>query len=92
MTNQINAIETPKKKPILEAKKEVSLTEKKTKIATVLDLLRQKDGATIEDIVKVTGWQKHTARGTLSNTIVIPIKNHPFVQTKKPQRSDRFCL
>lgn len=40
-----------------------------TKTAVVLDLLRQKDGATIGDIARVTGWQNHSIRGFLSGTI-----------------------
>ena len=29
-------------------------------------MLQRKGGATLEEIVKVTGWQKHTVRGFIS--------------------------
>jgi len=40
-----------------------------TKIATVLDLLRQPGGTTIADISAATGWQSHTVRGALAGAI-----------------------
>jgi len=32
----------------------------------VLDLLRQKTGTTLDEIMSTTGWQRHTCRGFLS--------------------------
>ena len=40
-----------------------------TKMATVLELLRRKEGATIDDIARLTGWQYHSIRGFLSGTV-----------------------
>ena len=37
-----------------------------TKVAAVLALLEVERGATLEDLVVTTGWQKHTARAVLS--------------------------
>ena len=34
--------------------------------ATILELLRRKDGATLGDLTKATGWQTHSVRGFLS--------------------------
>ena len=34
--------------------------------ATVIAMLQRKDGATLEEIQKLTGWQKHTVRGFVS--------------------------
>ena len=45
------------------------VTGKKTasgKGATILELLRRKDGATLGDLTKATGWQPHSVRGFLS--------------------------
>ncbi|MGH9785747.1 MAG: DUF3489 domain-containing protein [Terriglobia bacterium] len=46
------------------------VTGKKTaargKAATILEFLRRKDGATIGDLTKATGWQPHSVRGFLS--------------------------
>lgn len=41
-------------------------TPKITKKAIVEQLLKSDQGATIEDLCKKTGWQKHTVRGHLS--------------------------
>lgn len=37
-----------------------------TKIARVIALLQRKQGATLNEIVKETGWQPHTARASLT--------------------------
>ena len=36
------------------------------KSATILELLGRKDGATLSDLTKATGWQPHSVRGFLS--------------------------
>ena len=41
-------------------------TAARGKGATILELLRRKDGATIGDLTKATGWQPHSVRGFLS--------------------------
>lgn len=43
--------------------------KKSTKAKTILDLLRSKTGASIEDMTKATGWQSHSVRGFLSGTV-----------------------
>ncbi len=40
-----------------------------TKQALLIDLLKRKKGATIEEIVEATGWQAHSVRGTISGTL-----------------------
>jgi hypothetical protein len=35
----------------------------------VLDLLKRPGGATLKELLKVTGWQKHSLRGFLSGTV-----------------------
>ena len=40
-----------------------------TKQALLIDLLKRKDGASIDDIVKATGWQAHSVRGAISGTL-----------------------
>jgi hypothetical protein len=37
-----------------------------SKIDTVIHLLRAKDGASIEQVIKATGWQAHSVRGAIS--------------------------
>lgn len=40
-----------------------------TKAAGVLALLRNKQGASIEEMTRATGWQAHGVRGFLSGTV-----------------------
>jgi hypothetical protein len=55
------------KKTKTKAKK-VTATKKSTssKGATIIELLRRKEGATLADLTKATGWQPHSVRGFLS--------------------------
>ena len=54
---------------------------KPTKANTILDLLRSKNGASIEDMTKATGWQSHSVRGFLSGTVKkrmgLTVENEP---------------
>ena len=36
-----------------------------TKQQTLIDMLKRPQGATLDEIVEVTGWQKHTASGAM---------------------------
>jgi len=40
-----------------------------TKVASLIALLRRKNGATIADLIDATGWQAHSVRGALSGTL-----------------------
>lgn len=40
-----------------------------SKKAIVLEMLRRKDGATLEDIMTATGWQPHTVRGFIAGSL-----------------------
>jgi hypothetical protein len=41
----------------------------RTKIALLVDMLSRDRGATIPEIVKATGWQQHSVRGTISGAL-----------------------
>jgi DNA-binding MarR family transcriptional regulator len=40
-----------------------------TKQEQVIALLRQRSGATIEDLIKATSWQRHTVRGMIAGAL-----------------------
>jgi hypothetical protein len=40
-----------------------------SKLAKVIAMLRRKEGATIEQLVKATDWQAHSVRGAISGAI-----------------------
>jgi hypothetical protein len=42
---------------------------KGTKQAALIDMLRRKEGATIDQVVEATGWQRHTVRGAISGAL-----------------------
>ena len=50
-------------------KLEASQTREGSKQALVIEMLKRPEGATIEQISEVTGWQKHTIRGTFSGAL-----------------------
>ena len=68
---------TPKKqaKEKVASKKAAKVKEAKvprefSKKSIVLDLLRRKDGATMAEIAKATGWQNHSIRGFISGNLM----------------------
>jgi hypothetical protein len=44
-------------------------TRSGTKQALLLDLLQRRQGTTIAEVVKATGWQPHSVRGAISGTL-----------------------
>ncbi len=46
-----------------------SKTREGSKLESILSLLRSKEGATLEQLTKATGWQRHSVRGVMSGTI-----------------------
>lgn len=47
-----------------------SVAREGSKKAEVVDLMRRKQGATLAEIMEITGWQAHTVRGFVSGTLV----------------------
>ena len=45
-----------------------------TKIATVVDMLRSERGATLDQMMRATGWQRHSVRGAISGSIKRKLK------------------
>ena len=40
-----------------------------SKQTTVIAMLRRPEGATVDEVASVTGWQRHTVRGVFSGTL-----------------------
>lgn len=59
---------------------------KTTKQAQIIETLSTKEGASIDEMMKLTGWQKHTVRGVLSRVIK---KLEGFELSSEKQDSDR---
>jgi hypothetical protein len=55
--------------PATPAQQSAPKTRDGTKQQVLIDLLKGPDGATIDEIVAATGWQKHTARGAMSGAL-----------------------
>jgi len=56
-----------------------------SKISNVLELLRRDEGATLAELVEVTGWLPHTTRAALTG---LRKKGHSL---EKSQRGDVTC-
>ena len=52
-----------------EAKPSPKPRRENTKQAQVITLTQRPEGASVAEICQATGWQKHTVRGTFSNTL-----------------------
>ena len=55
--------------PGSKGQKAASAVRQGTKQALLIDLLKRKTGAAIEEIVEATGWQAHSVRGAISGTL-----------------------
>jgi hypothetical protein len=60
---------TRAKKPAKTESKAGSKTVKNTKTARIVALLQRPNGATLEALMKATGWQAHSVRGFLSGQL-----------------------
>ncbi len=52
-----------------KGEKSQTAVRKGTKQALLIDLLKRKKGATIEEIVEAIGWQAHSVRGAISGAL-----------------------
>jgi hypothetical protein len=52
------------------AKDPVNTVREGSKKAEVIDLMRRSQGATLAEIMEMTGWQSHTVRGFVSGTLI----------------------
>jgi hypothetical protein len=59
----------PKSQNAAKQAKPAASTREGSRVAKVLGLLRQPDGASLKELMKATGWLAHSVRGFLSGTI-----------------------
>ncbi len=59
----------PKAKAAVVVTKALTVNYKTSKKEQVLNLLRGKTGASVDQIMKLTGWQAHSVRGFISGTV-----------------------
>lgn len=62
-------VDPPRPEPVADPAPERPVQRKGTKQAMLIEMLRAKDGATLDEIVAATGWKKHTARGVISGQL-----------------------
>ncbi|EDL49296.1 DUF3489 domain-containing protein [Erythrobacter sp. SD-21] len=58
--------------------------KRETKIDEVIALLKRKQGATLDDMVKATGWLPHTARAAMTG---LKKKGHTIERDKRGEVS-----
>ncbi len=61
-----------------------------TKLSKVIALLSRPEGATLEEVMKATNWQKHTVRGAMAGSLK---KKHGYeVMSEKPPNGVRHYM
>lgn len=58
---------TQKNKAAKKTKAKKTVSERMNRTLQVMAALQREEGATIDELVEMTGWQPHSARGFLSN-------------------------
>ena len=66
---QTHAPQAPSSPPSEQLDVASSRASRVTKTAAVIALLQRPEGATLDQIVDATGWQRHSARGALAGAI-----------------------
>ena len=62
-------IDPPRPEPVADPALKTPAQRRNTKQAMLIEMLRAKDGATLDEIAAATGWLKHTARGVISGQL-----------------------
>ncbi len=60
---------TPTQRRAKIKQKDAPIVRPKSKIALLVEMLNKPNGATLNDLVKKTGWQPHSVRGAISGTL-----------------------
>lgn len=59
----------PTKKPVRASRSKVSNKAPASKLERVIAALRAQKGATLSDLMELTGWQAHSVRGAISGSL-----------------------
>ena len=87
LTNQASpAKKAPKAKKAAKAPKAESSPRAGSKMAQVVAMLQREGGATLKEIMKQMGWQKHTVRGFVAGSLK---KAGYAVESFKPEGGER---
>ena len=62
-------VSTPRKNKPPQTATAASSTRENSKLANMIALLRRKEGATLEQMMKATDWQSHSVRGAMSGAL-----------------------
>jgi len=62
-----------------------------SKKAQIIELLRRPEGATLQALIKVTGWQAHSVRGFLSGTLTKKM-GHKVTRLKRDDGASVYLL
>ena len=87
--------ETPKGKrrstPRVAERETANVARDGSKKAEVIDLMSRSQGATLAEIMGLTGWQAHTVRGFVSGTLIkkLELKVESF-RSKEEERTYRI--
>lgn len=67
--NAQTAVDAETAPTILDYSPAIAPSERQTKLATLIDMLRCEGGATIDEMAAATSWQVHSIRGALSGIL-----------------------
>jgi hypothetical protein len=68
------------------ARAKAAAGKSQSKAGKVVDLLKRGGGATIEEMMKATGWQKHSVRGFMAGELK---KRHGLTATSEKTEAGR---
>jgi hypothetical protein len=66
---RVKRVATPRKNKPSQTATAPSSTRENSKLANMIALLRRKEGATLEQMMKATEWQSHSVRGAISGAL-----------------------
>lgn len=75
--------------PRTKAKKSTTRVAPRTKLDQIANALRSRGGATVPDLMELTGWQAHSVRGALAGALK---KRGLVIQSERVSGERRYRL